>query len=57
MPAAKFGLKFVNCEDLLEFLKRIKPKKYHLQYASVKCDALSFSLCMVPPCDSQKYEA
>ncbi|KHJ95025.1 hypothetical protein OESDEN_05035 [Oesophagostomum dentatum] len=58
LPMAKFGLKSVNCKDLLEFLKGIRrPRKYHLKYASVKCGGLSFPLCMVPPCDPQKYKS
>ncbi|KHJ83370.1 hypothetical protein OESDEN_16933 [Oesophagostomum dentatum] len=57
LPVAKFGLDLVNCDDLLEFLRSIKPKKYHLKYASVKCGGQFYPLCLIPPCDPEKYKA
>ncbi|KHJ77686.1 hypothetical protein OESDEN_22694 [Oesophagostomum dentatum] len=57
LPMTKFGLNFVNCEDLLKFLHGIEPGKYNLKYASLRCgERLSMSMCLIPPCDPNKYK-
>ncbi|KAK6744728.1 hypothetical protein RB195_011445 [Necator americanus] len=50
LPVAKYGLRGVDCEKFRQFLSGIKAQKYHLQYASVKCGPMTFSLCMAFSC-------
>ncbi|KHJ96669.1 hypothetical protein OESDEN_03364 [Oesophagostomum dentatum] len=46
-----FGMRAVNCEQFRMFLSGITAQKYHIEYASVKCAELSFTLCLTFSCD------
>ncbi|VDM79612.1 unnamed protein product [Strongylus vulgaris] len=53
----KYGARHTNCEEFRQFLSGIKAQKYHLQYASVKCGAMTFSFCMAFACQPHLYVA
>ncbi|VDM82016.1 unnamed protein product [Strongylus vulgaris] len=55
LPVARYGLRNTDCEQFRQFLSGIKAQRYHLQYASVKCGAMTFSYCMAFACDPFEY--
>ncbi|KHJ93348.1 hypothetical protein OESDEN_06744, partial [Oesophagostomum dentatum] len=56
LPAAKYGLRHIECEEFRKFLSGIKAQKYHLEYAKVSCGPMSFSFCMAFSCDPDQYQ-
>ncbi|KHJ93347.1 hypothetical protein OESDEN_06743 [Oesophagostomum dentatum] len=56
LPAARYGLRHIDCEEFRKFLSGIKAQKYHLEYAKVSCGPMSFSFCMAFSCDPDDYQ-
>ncbi|EYC34761.1 hypothetical protein Y032_1493g3897, partial [Ancylostoma ceylanicum] len=52
---AKYGLRGVHCEQFRQFLSGVKAVKYHLQYAAVKCGAMTFSFCLAFSCTPEEF--
>ncbi|RCN26758.1 hypothetical protein ANCCAN_27515 [Ancylostoma caninum] len=50
VPKAKYGVHGADCMEFIKFLLDLRPQKFHLRYAHVRCGRMTFSLCLAFSC-------
>ncbi|EYC44729.1 hypothetical protein Y032_0452g1700 [Ancylostoma ceylanicum] len=52
----KYGVHGADCQQFQKFLLELRPQKYHLRYAHVRCGRMTFSVCLAFSCPNDPFK-